>query len=329
MSTKIKEATEQKVNMKALAVKFLTNEKIGAMLILIAMFLYLGSVSDAFFTSTNLLNLFRFAAPYMVVGCGVLAVLMAGGMDMSTGSTMGLAGMVTALNLTNGQPVWLSILLGLLVGALVGAINGFLVGYVGLQPFISTMGTKLAVSGITTLLCGGFPVNGLPDSFNLIGSGRILGVYNPIWISLLVAIIMAYIIGQTTFGRQMAAVGGNANAAKVSGISVAKTKMFSYMLCGVCAAMAGIIITARVKSGQASTGYGYEMTAIAGVVIGGASMKGGSGTVFGCVCGSLVMATMVNGMDMVGVNAYWQDVAQGLIIVIAVALDVLRKKVRK
>ncbi len=309
-------------------VRFLTNDKIGALLILVVMFIILTIMSRNFMTLRNILNLFRYSSPYIICGCGVLAVLMSGGMDMSTGATMGLAGMIVAQNLVAGRPIWLCILMGMAVGAVIGAFNGFMVGYIGLQPFISSMGTKMAVTGITTLICGGFPVNGLPEEFTIIGSGNILGVHTPIWVAAVICLISWYVITQTTFGRKMAACGGNRVAAKVSGINVSKTKWLSYIFCGVCSAIAGIVLTARIKSGQANTGTGYEMNAIAGTVIGGASMAGGEGTVFGCICGCLVMATMVNGMDMVGVNAYWQSIAQGLIIILAVALDILRKKVR-
>lgn len=306
--------------------KVLSSDRVGALLILVVMFIALGCASKSFFTSRNLLNLFRYASPYIIVGSGVLAAMMAGGMDMSVGATMGLAGMVTAICNVFGKPIVICILAGVAVGALVGAFNGFLVGYIGLQPFISSMGTKLIVTGTTTLICGGFPVNGLTKEFTILGTGNILGIYTPIWIAALVCLITWYIISKTTFGRNMAACGGNRNAAKVSGINVSKTKIISYIYCGCCAAVAGIVLTARVQSGQANTGNGYELNAIAGVVIGGASMAGGEGTVFGCICGCLVMATMVNGLDMIGVDAFWQGIAQGIVIVIAVAMDILRRK---
>ncbi len=310
---------------KKYVLKFLTNDKVGALLILIVMFIILGTVNRTFFSARNLMNLLRYASPYIIVGSGVLAVMMSGGMDMSTGATMGLAGMVAAILNVSGQPIAVCFLAAIAVGALVGMFNGFMVGYVGLQPFISSMGTKLIVSGTTTLICGGFPVNGLTESFTIFGTGKILGIYNPIWIAALICLITWYIINRTTFGRNMAACGGNRNAARVSGINVSRTKFISYIYCGCCAAVAGLVLTARIQSGQANTGSGYELNAIAGVVIGGASMAGGEGTVFGAICGCLVMATMVNGMDMINVNAFWQNIAQGIVIVIAVALDIFRK----
>lgn len=294
--------------------RILTNETIGAALIWILMLIILTIAAENFLSLRNFLNLFRFASFYMITGMGVFTVLMAGAMDMSVGSNMMLSGYVAAMIAQgSGNPV-LAVIVGLIVGMAVGAFNGFLVSVLGFQSFIASMGTKMIVTGTGLVISGGYPVNQLNESFVEIGAGSFLGIYLPIYIAIVIVVITWYILTQTVLGRSMAAIGGNKQAAKISGISVKTTQWLAYVYCGACATLSGVVLTARIRAGQLNTGTGYELDCIAGTVI-------------GAVFGTLVIATMKNGMDMLGINAYWQQIAQGLVIIIAVLLDIMRKKI--
>jgi len=304
------------------------NETLGALFLVIAMFLILGIATDTFFTGQNLLNLFRQASFYMMIAVGTVIIMIAGGMDMSSGATMGMAGILAAMMAKDGVPLLGILLITMAVGAIIGAANGILIGGLGMPSFIATLGTKLIVRGLITVITGGYPINGLPESFTWIGTGRFLRIPIPIYVALAICLIAAYMLNYTIIGRRMYACGGNKMAAFVSGISVKKVQILAFICGGVLAALSGVVLTARVTSGQVALGEGYELDAIAGCVIGGASMGGGTGSVLGAVCGSLVIVTMKNGMDLMQVNAYWQNVAQGIIILLAVFIDITRKRVK-
>lgn len=311
------------------AVGLLTDERTGAALILIVVVLVLSIATDKFLTYRNLTNLLRYASFYIMVAVGVLVLFRSGEMDLSLGATMGMAGILGAMLAQRNYPLPIILLAALAVGAVIGMFNGYLVGYWGFPAFIATLGSKQVVRGLITVITGGYPVNGLSESFQKLGTGGFLNVPIPIYIAILMMLITAYVLNKTVFGRHVCATGGNRQAAMVSGINVRRIKLLAYVYAGCCAAIAGLILTARITSGQVNTGDGFELDAIAGAIIGGASMDGSGGGVFGVLCGVLVIYAVKNGMTLLAVNAYWQQVAQGAIIIIAIFLDIIRKKQRK
>lgn len=309
--------------------KIITNETLGALLLWVLLCIIITAFNPVFLTPGNFLNLFRQGSFYIILSLGILVTMVSGVFDMSVGSVMGLAGIIAAMLAHNNVNVVLIIVVVILVGAAAGALNGVLVAYFNITAFIATMGTQLIWRGATVLSTGGYPVNDLSEAFCWMGTSKILGIFTPIWIMLILALITWYIMSRTRLGRHIYASGGNPQAAIVSGINVKKIRMITYMYSGVLAAIAGMVMTARLSSGQVNTGTGLEMDAIAGAVIGGASMAGGVGSVVGAVCGTLVIATMKQGMTLVSLDQYWQKVAQGLVIILAVLLDIARRKLKK
>ena len=307
----------------------LTDERAGAVIILALVILILSFLAENFLSLRNIKNLLRYTAFYVMVGMGVLINLRSGNMDMSLGATMGLAGILSALLAQVGIGLYAIIPVVILTGVVVGCLNGYLVGYWGFPAFIATLGMKQVVRGVITVITNGYPVNNLDKTYTNLGRGSALLIPIPIWIALAMMLITAWVLNKTVFGRHVCAVGGYASAALVSGIYVRKIRLLAYVYGGVCAAIAGSVLTARITSGQINTGDGFELDAIAGAIIGGASMDGSEGNVMGVVCGILVIYAVKNGMTLMAVNAYWQEVVQGLIVLLAIFLDILRKKQRK
>lgn len=307
--------------------RLLVNESMGALLIWAVIAIVLICVTgDTFLTLRNFINLSRFTSFYIMVGLGVLMVFMGGNMDMSLGATMGMAGIVTAYLSKQNLPLIVVILAAVAVGLIIGGFNGYLIGYWGFPCFIATLGSKQLVRGLINVLTKGYPINELGDSYVEMGTGSTLGIPNPVWITVLLGFVTWYVLNKTVFGRHLAATGGNDQAAIVSGINTKRIRMLSYMYAGVFAAIAGMVLTARMSVAQTSTGEGFELEAIAGAIIGGASAAGGQGTVMGTVFGIMVIYTVKNGMSLLSVNAYWQMAVQGAVVLLAIFLDILRKR---
>ena len=307
--------------------KVLTNESIGALLIWFVIVIVLSCVSgDTFLTLRNFTNLSRFTSFYVMVGLGVLMVFMGGNMDMSLGATMGMAGIVTAYLSKCGLPLPVIILAAVVVGVIIGGFNGYLIGYWQFPCFIATLGSKQLVRGLINVMTKGYPINELGESYVNMGTGSTLGIPNPVWITVILGMITWYVLNKTVFGRHLAATGGNDQAAIVSGINTRRIRMLSYIYAGVFAAIAGMVLTARMSVAQTATGEGFELEAIAGAIIGGASAAGGQGTVMGTIFGIMVIYTVKNGMSLLSVNAYWQMAVQGAVVLLAIFLDILRKR---
>lgn len=301
--------------------------KAGILIILLIMVIGLSVGTDTFLTYRNLINVLRQITFYAMIGFGEMAIIITGGFDMSAGSIVGLTSVLTAMVAQNAStPVIVIFLVAAMIGLAVGMFNGGMVAYVGVPPFIATMGSQIICRGLALLIADGRPINGLSDSFVWLGAGSIGLLPIPVIFIIISAIITWYLMKYTKTGRHIYAVGGNAQAALVSGIKTKRIKLFVFMFEGVLCAIAGMVLTARVSSGQPSLGEGFEMDAIAGAVIGGVSLSGGVGTIYGVVCGALVIGVLNNGMDLLNINGYWQQIAQGALIVLAVTLDILRQK---
>lgn len=275
----------------------------------------------AFLTSSNIFNILRQVSIVGVCSVGMTFVILTGGMDLSVGSVIGVAAVAGAALLSKGMPIPLVIVLILLTGALAGLFNGFFINEVGIAPIIMTLGTMTAMRGMAYLLCGGFPVYGIPESFLMIGQGYLWVIPVPV-ILMAAAFLLGYILLQKLpFGRSVYGIGGNVEAARLSGINVKAVLYKVYIFAGILYALAGLILMARVNSGQAKSGEGYEMDVITGCVLGGISITGGEGKIAGVVIGVLLMGTLSNGMVLMNVSEYWQKVVKGLVLILAVTLD--------
>jgi inositol transport system permease protein len=275
-----------------------------------------------FLNIANLVNVFRQISINGILAVGVTLVLLTGGVDLSLGSVVALSGVAAASFSHPGQhAVLVPVLLGILVGAACGAINGLVITRGRVAPFIATLGMMTAARGLALLLSGGRPVSNLSSSFTAISGGNLLSVPIPIVIFGAAGLFTWILLTRLRLGRYIYAVGGNENAARASGLHVRSIKMAAYSLCGAFAGLAGVVLASRITTGQPNAGIGYELDAIAAVVIGGTSLSGGTGGVGGAMLGALLIGVINNGLDLLNVSSYYQQVVKGLIIVGAVWLD--------
>jgi len=278
------------------------------------------------------MNVLRQTSINLCLSIGLTLVILSGGIDLSVGSVLALSGAIGAGLLKNGLSlsafgvslqftVWGAILAGLLVGLALGSFNGFVITRFRLPPFVATLGMLSVARGLTQLWTHGFPITGLGPQFGYLGTGWLLGIPMPVWISGLLVVVFALITRRTVFGRHLYAVGGNERAAQLSGLNLRRTKILVYTLGGGLAAVAGLLLTARLDSATPSAGIGYELDSIAAVVIGGTSLSGGKGSVLGTVLGCLIIGMLNNGLVLLEVSPFWQQVIKGFVILAAVALD--------
>ncbi len=296
----------------------------GGILVLLIFIAALILTTKDFLTLTNLDNLVRQVAVFAILSVGQLFVILTGGIDLSVGSILGLSGGVTAVLLAAGVPIPLAILAGLLVGLVIGLVNGLLVSRFGLPPFIATLGMLGIARGLVLLLTGAKTIAPLPDTFNTIANGFILGLPSLFWILIVVALVAAFVLGRTVFGRYVYAVGSNAESSRLSGVPVNYVLLAVYSISGVLAGFAGVLTTSRLGAGIPTAGTGYELQAIAGAVIGGASLSGAKGRTIGAVLGALIMAILANGGNLLGVDPFYLQIAIGLLIILAVYFDTLQ-----
>jgi ribose transport system permease protein len=283
-------------------------------------------VEPNFITGSNLYLVSRQISFVAIVALGELFVILHGGIDLSVGSIMALAGMVAGYCMKADIDPAVSVMLGTSAGLVMGMINGALISFVGIAPFIVTLGMLSFASGVVLGLTKGWPITEIPSSFLPVAQGSLLGLPIPVWITLFIAAVAHVVLTYTAFGRRTYAIGGNEQATFLSGINVSRIKFALYMISAGCASIAGIILVARFNSAQADTGKGWELDAIAAVVIGGASLSGGSGTVLGVLIGACIMGVIKNGLVLMRVSSYWQTAIIGVIIVLAVVLDRAKRR---
>jgi ribose transport system permease protein len=294
---------------------------VGLVVICIALFI----ATPNFLTSGNLLNVGIQAAVIAILAFGMTFVIVTAGIDLSVGSIAALAAMSTAFAFTEwGLPGWLALILGLAVGSLVGATSGFAVAYGKLPPFIATLAMLTIARGLTLVISGGKPIN-TPEVVDFLGSS-VGPIPVPIIVMAIAGLVCAFILTKTVMGRSMYAIGGNIEAARLSGLPVKKVLVTVYALSGLFAGLAGLVLAGRLSSAQPTAGAGYELDAIAAVVIGGASLAGGVGNAFGTLVGALLLAVIRNGLNILNVPSFWQQVVIGIVIAVAVGLDSLRKR---
>lgn len=296
------------------------------MLFVIAFFLY---KSARFGTMDNLTTILIAAAPFALIALGQTLVILTGGIDLSVGSVIAASAMGAAyVAKSSDGNLPLTILVALLVGLAAGAINGFVVSRMNVPPFIATLGMLTLASGAAYVIGGGAPINGLPASFGSIANTEVLGMKVPVLLMLLCILGFAILMRRTSYGLRVYAVGGNRLAAEIAGVKSRRVLFSVYTISGLLAGASGLMLASRVNSGAPNLGGGYELDAIAAVVIGGASLMGGRGTIWGTAIGLLLIQTLNNGLDLLIVPSYWQDVVKGVLIVLAVAIDVWASKRR-
>ena len=317
---------ERNIERPSLAKRIIRNEIFSIFLVLLGMCLVLTILRPTSFpTSANFASIARSISYTGVMAIGMTFVIITGGIDLTVGSVFGLSGVVVGLTLQGGVPLVISILLGLLSGMLLGFLNGIMITKAGLPPFIVTLSFMNIGRGLAQGITSGSPIK-IPDSLKALGLGSFIGIPYTVCYMIVLSAIFAFILSKTVMGRRVYALGGNEEAAVLSGLNVHQLKTLVYVISGFLAAFAGIMTTARLGVAQSANGDGYEMDVIASVVIGGTSMSGGKGSVIGSLIGALIMGVLRNGLVMMDVSAYWQKVVIGGVILVAVTLDQLRHR---
>jgi len=281
-------------------------------------------INSNFLTANNLLNLLLQVTSNALIAFGMTFVILTGGIDLSVGSILALSSALTAGLLGSGMPVTLAILISLILGCILGMMNGLLISYGKLAPFIVTLATMTIFRGATLVYTNGNPITkGLSDTFlfQFLGQGYIVGIPFPVIIMFIVFIVLYVLLHKTAFGKSVYAIGGNEKAAYISGVKLNKVKIIIYSISGMMASISGLIITSRLSSAQPTAGASYEMDAIAAVVLGGTSLSGGKGRILGTLIGALIIGVLNNGLNIIGVSAFWQQVVKGIVILIAVLID--------
>lgn len=301
---------------------------LGPIIALIVLMVFVTILNPSFIKPSNLLNLLRQVSINALIAFGMSFVILTGGIDLSVGSVLALTSALFAGMLGMGVPTFISIPLALIIGLVLGGINGVLVTRFSMAPFIATLATMTIFRGLTLVYTGGNPITDFSDAFSykFIGRGYVLGVPWPVILMVIFFAISYVILNKTPFGRKTYAIGGNERAAYISGIKTDRIKVKIYAISGLLAAMAGLILTSRLDSAQPTAGSAYEMDAIAAVVLGGISMSGGKGTIAGTLVGALILGTLNNGLNMLGVSSFYQQIVKGIVILIAVLIDRKRNK---
>jgi ribose transport system permease protein len=292
---------------------------------LLALFIILSIASPNFLTSTNLSSVVRQTAVINIMALGMTVIIIAGGIDLSVGSILALSGLLGAMIMEKHGIGW-GIAAGMLVGMLCGFANGLMITSLRISPFIVTLGTMGIYRGFALIISKGLPVHEIPPSFSYLGEGTLLGVPFVLWILLLCAVVTHILLEHTRHGRYAFSIGSNPDAAFYAGVPVKFHTIVVYAGAGLLTGLSGMIEVSRLMTGQPTGGQGYELTAIAAVVIGGASLRGGEGSVLGTLVGAFIMGLLANGSDLLGTNPYWQQVIIGAVIILAVAFDELRKR---
>ncbi|MCF0051843.1 ribose ABC transporter permease [Dyadobacter sp. LJ53] len=302
---------------------------------LIALFLLclgLSILSDKFLSVSNLWNVMRQISVNICISTGMTLIVLTAGIDLSVGSVLALCGAITAGLLKNGVElpdnnlyigftILGAILAGIITGSAMGAFSGWTITRFNVPPFVATLAMLTVARGLTMLWTQGFPISGLGDTFLYFGTGWFLGIPVPVWISAVIVAIAVFVTNKTRLGRYIYAIGGNESASRLSGIQVNKVKIIVYTIAGALAAVGGIMVTSRLDSAQPNAGISYELDSIAAVVIGGTSLSGGRGSILGTVQGAIIIGVLNNGLVLLNVSPFWQQVVKGLVILIAVIID--------
>jgi len=308
---------------------FICWDKIGILLVFIVVCVIFGILNPVFFNPLNIINVIRQVSIIGVMAVGMTLVILLGLIDLSVGSIVAFAGIVAAgFQVKWGGSFFLSLVIPLLVGAGIGFFNGYVSTKGGIHPFIVTLGSMSIFRGATLLIAQGKPISGMSPAFRFIGAGMIGPIPFPVILFLGCVIIFGIMLRRTVFGRYIYAIGGNQEAALLSGIMVDRVKILTYTILGTLSGLSALILTSRLNSGELVAGQGYELDVIASVVIGGTSMMGGEGGVYGTLIGALLIGVISNGLNLLGVQPYWQMMVKGTIIILAVLMDRMKRRFR-
>ena len=290
------------------------------------LFLLMSGLNDSFLTVNNLTNVARQVSINAIIAVGMTCAILTGGIDLSVGPVMALSGSIAAGLMLGGIPIPLAMVAALLIGALFGLANGACIAYLRMPPIIVTLASMGIARGLALLYTGGYPISGLPEMFSFFGRGSVLGIQVPVLIMVGVYILAWIMLNHLSFGRYVYAIGGNEEAARLSGIRVTRYKVLVYVVSGLTAALAGLVLTSRLMSGQPNAGEGFELDAIAAVVLGGAAISGGRGAIIGTLVGAMMLGVLNNGLNLMSVSPYIQNVVKGGIILAAIYLSSSRRK---
>ena len=298
-------------------------QDLGALIALILLIIVISIISPQFRTLDNFMSLLRQSSINGFIAFGMTCVILTGGIDLSVGSVLALTTAFAATFIKGGMPVLLAMLLALIIGTLLGMLSGILVTKGRLQPFIATLITMTAFRGITMIFMNGKPISGLGGSemLKFVGKGSVIGIPFPVILFIAVFILFMFVLEKTTFGRRLYATGSNPVSAKLAGVNINRTKLIAYAISGCMAALSGMILLSRLASAQPTLGDGYELDAIASVALGGTSMNGGRGRIWGTFVGVLIIAVLNNGLNILGVTSYYQSVVKAVVVLIAVLSD--------
>lgn len=308
--------------------RLLRARETGIAVVVLAMITFLSLATDTFFTASNLAVVSRQISLNAIIAMGMTLVILMGGIDLSVGSVVAISSVMLGLTMVRwNMPIWLGIVIGILMGVVIGFINGALVVRTKVPPFIITLGMMGLARGAALVITKGTSISGFPTNYFPIGQGFMFNLVPiPVVIAIVLAILVHIVLSRTTFGRRIYLLGSNEEAALLSGINVNRMKVMIFTICSAFAAIEAVIETSRMATGQPASGSGYELTAIGSVIIGGASMAGGEGTVLGTMLGAVLLGLITNGLILLGISAYWQQVFSGTIIILAVALDTWRRQ---
>ncbi|RCR67781.1 ABC transporter permease [Larkinella punicea] len=306
--------------------------KFQSLIALLLLCITIGLLSDKFFTVANGWNVLRQISVNICISVGMTLVVLTAGIDLSVGSVLALSGAIAAGLLRNGIElpannlyigftVFGAIVAGILTGSVLGWFNGWAITRFKLPPFVATLAMLTIARGLTMLWTEGFPITGLGDSFTFLGTGWFLGIPLPVWISGGIVLVTVLLMDQTRFGRYVYAIGGSESAARLSGVNINRIKIRVYTLAGALAAVGGLLVTSRLDSAQPNAGTSYELDSIAAVVIGGTSLSGGRGSILGTVQGAVIIGVLNNGLVLLNVSPFWQQVVKGIVILLAVIID--------
>ena len=300
--------------------------EMGPLIGLIVLFVVIAALNDRFISPSNLSNLLRQVSINALISFGMTFVILTGGIDLSVGSILALSSALLASMITSGMNPEMAVVCAAGIGLVLGAVNGVIVAYGKVAPFIATLATMTIYRGATLVYTNGNPISGLTDApiFTGLGQGDVMGVPVPAILMFIAFFILLFVLNKTPLGRQTYAVGGNEKVSYIAGIKINRVKIVAYAITGLLCALAGAVLTARLNSAQPTAGTGYELDAIAAVVLGGTSLAGGKGRISGTLIGALIIGTLNNGLNILNVSSFYQQVVKGIVILLAVLMD--RKK---
>jgi ribose/xylose/arabinose/galactoside ABC-type transport system permease subunit len=306
--------------------RFFAIREIGALIPLVVIVVAASLSNPAFISLANILNMVRATSYLFIVGVGMTFVLCGRGLDLSVGSQVGLSGIMLGILMVTWQlPPWISVIIALALGAVTGAVNGFLITNLRIPPFIATLATFYSYRGIVMGITKGVSIGPMPQGFKVLGQGAFLGIAYVIWFILVLLLFATFVLRKTKYGRYTLAMGGNVESTRLAGVHTDRLTFSLYVVSGLLACVTAVFFSSRFSSVQPSTGNGMELQAIAACIIGGGSLFGGSGSVVGTLIGCMFLTVVENGMIMAHISGYWQQAVVGLIIIVAIVIDLIRK----